>query len=42
MKKATPIIILMLFTIGVFFMVQGMKGAVEKSKPSSVTQSNEG
>ncbi len=35
MKKATPIIILMLFAIGVFFMVQGMKGAVEKSKPNA-------
>jgi|GEM_PF-1328296 hypothetical protein len=42
MKKATPIIILILFTVGVFFMVQGMKGAVEKTKPSFATQSNEG
>jgi len=39
MKKAAPIIILVMFAIGVFFMVRGMKGVVAKTSPKSETSS---
>jgi hypothetical protein len=32
MKKLTPILILMLFVIGTFFMIQGMENAVKTAK----------
>jgi len=35
MKKFAPLIILGMFAIGVYFMVQGMQGVVEKTTPAS-------
>lgn len=35
MKKAAPLIILAMFAIGVYFMVQGMQGVVKKTTPAT-------
>jgi ABC-type sulfate transport system permease component len=35
MKKAAPLIILAMFAIGVYFMVQGMQGVVENTSPKA-------
>jgi len=35
MKKAAPIIVLLMFAIGVYFMVNGMQNVVEKTSPKS-------
>ncbi|MDD2400385.1 MAG: hypothetical protein PHR75_07270 [Sulfurovum sp.] len=38
LKKLTPIIILILFAIGTYFMIQGMKNAVKMTEPKKVEE----
>ena len=40
MKKIAPLIVLAMFGVGVFFMVQGMNGIVEKTAPKTQKESN--
>lgn len=39
-KKYTPLIILTMFAIGTYFMIQGMNQATELAKPAKVEQAS--
>ena len=34
-QKIAPLIVLALFAVGVYFMIQGMKGAMDMAKPEN-------
>ncbi len=38
LKKLTPLIVLALFAIGVYFMMQGMNNAITMADPKKVKQ----
>ena len=38
LQKLTPLIVLAMFAVGAYFMIQGMKNATEMAKPKEVKE----